>query len=90
MKFSELTQDRLPEVTGLFIEAFNAPPWNDNWTKETAEKRLKQQFSSPDDYGLICEIDGQIACMVIGKEEQYCDDRHFMIQEFCTRVDLHG
>ncbi|WNY23618.1 Acetyltransferase YpeA [Methanimicrococcus hongohii] len=90
MKFSEFTFNRIPEVSDIFIEAFNAPPWNDNWTKETAEKRLKQQLSSPYDYGLICEIDGKIAGMIIGKEEQYCDEIHFTIKEFCTSIDFRG
>ena len=26
----------------LFIKVFNEPPWNDNWTVETAKKRLKE------------------------------------------------
>ncbi|MDR0767684.1 MAG: GNAT family N-acetyltransferase [Methanosarcinales archaeon] len=85
-----MTQDRISDVTDLFIAAFNAPPWNDTWTRETAELRLKQQLSSPYDYGLICEIDGDIVGMVIGHEEQYCDEIHFTIREFCTRVDLRG
>ncbi len=26
----------------LFIRIFNSPPWNDNWTVETVDKRLKE------------------------------------------------
>ncbi|WNY28972.1 Acetyltransferase YpeA [Methanimicrococcus stummii] len=87
MKFSEFKPEHIPEVSDLFIKAFNAPPWNDTWTSETAAKRLAQQTSSPYTYGLICEIDGQIAGMIVGNEEQYCDELCFEIREFCTSVD---
>ncbi|MDV0446106.1 Acetyltransferase YpeA [Methanimicrococcus sp. At1] len=90
MEFSEFTQDRIPDLTEMFIHAFNTPPWSDNWTHESVSKRLHQQTSSPYDYGLICEIDGNVAGLIIGNEEQYCDEIHFTIKEFCTGIDFRG
>ncbi len=90
MKFSEFTEDRIPDVTEMFIKAFNTPPWSDNWTEETVSKRLTQQISSPYDYGIIGEIDGKIAGMIVGNEEQYDNELHFTIKEFCTSVDCRG
>lgn len=90
MKFCDFTPDRIPDVTDMFIKAFNTPPWQDTWTEETVTKRLTQQISSPYDYGIIGEIDGKVAGMIIGNEEQYCDGIHFTIKEFCTGVDFRG
>ena len=40
-----LTAAHLPRACQMFMAAFNAPPWNDAWTEETAGRRLAQLLS---------------------------------------------
>lgn len=58
--------------------------------KRAVTKRLTQQISSPYDYGIIGELDGKIAGMILGNEEQYDHEIHFTVKEFCTSVDCRG
>ncbi|HEY5561668.1 MAG TPA: hypothetical protein VIK72_07925 [Clostridiaceae bacterium] len=36
-----IKDEHILEATSLYIKVFNSEPWNDNWTLETAYKRLK-------------------------------------------------
>lgn len=36
----------------MYIETFNSPPWNDEWTIENASKRLHQMIHCEDFYGI--------------------------------------
>lgn len=40
MNYREIHIEDIKELVEIYIEAFNAPPWNDKWTIETASKRL--------------------------------------------------
>lgn len=67
----------------LFCRAFNAAPWNDQWTSETAQKRLNQFMDTSTSYGLLMEEDGELIAFILGQHEQYYDGPRFCIQEFC-------
>ena len=41
MEYRQLTADHIPEVADFFVQAFSAPPWSEQWTIETASKRLQ-------------------------------------------------
>ena len=44
LTFTEITPQDIKELAQLFIETFNSSPWNEQWTTETAEKRLSQMI----------------------------------------------
>jgi len=50
----------LDELAQLYVETFNAEPWNDEWTFETARKRLQQLLHSEDSFGLCVYQSGQL------------------------------
>ena len=37
----KIVPEMLDELTALFVDTFNAPPWNDEWKTETARTRLR-------------------------------------------------
>ena len=39
------------DVAALYMASFNAPPWNEHWTLETASQRLRQMLQRPSAYG---------------------------------------
>lgn len=90
MTFSNLTKEDIPDISKIFMNAFNAPPWNDQWTLKTAQKRLYQMFVTEEDFGLIYETDGKNAAFILGREEQYCNEKWFTIKEFCTDPQFQG
>lgn len=90
MEYINFTQDKIPEVVDLFMQAFNNSSWGDSWTPETVTKRLMQMTGRPCDDGLICKKDGKPVGLILGTEEQYDKEIHFTIKEFCTHPDFKG
>ena len=73
----------------LYIQAFNAPPWNDRWTVAAATKRLKDLFHTPGFIGLVAE-QGQAVGMVLGHIEQWFDGPVFYLREICVEPSRQG
>lgn len=40
LHYEEITLEYLDELAELYVETFNSEPWNDEWTVDTAKKRL--------------------------------------------------
>ena len=45
MEFYEMKESMVLELANMFMNAFNAPPWNDKWTEETAGRRIRQMIT---------------------------------------------
>ena len=71
MQFKQIELSDLNVLVKMYIETFNAGPWNDEWTVETASRRLTQMIKCPDSYGLLAYVDNVPAGMILGAEEQY-------------------
>lgn len=74
----------------MFIEVFNKEPWNDNWTTETASKRLNQFINVETFDGLSLWNDGNLVGVIMGRSEQYYDGVYFQIQEFYVDNNVQG
>lgn len=86
---SLLEKDDLKECAGLFIETFNASPWNENWSKEAALERLENFYDQKRSFGLKVVSAGgaQAAALtgfLIGVVESYSDKSSFYLQEMCV------
>lgn len=90
MQFKEIELSDLDILVAMFIETFNAEPWNDQWTVETASRRLTQMINCPDSYGLLAYVDNIPAGLILGAEEQYYNGLMFTIKEFCINNQLRG
>ena len=90
LTYKEIEREDLPLLAAMYVETFNAPPWNDAWTEETAGKRLRQMAESETFYG-ICAFEENVLCgMVLGVSEQFYDGVLFEIKEFCVRNASRG
>lgn len=90
MEYYEITNKDIEEVSKMYVECFNAEPWNDKWTEEIASKRLLRMLNYDGTYGVLCHEDGNILGMILGHEEYYYDGINFEIKEFCIRKDIQG
>ncbi|WP_294405806.1 GNAT family N-acetyltransferase [uncultured Clostridium sp.] len=86
----EINSRNIEEITELYMDAFNNPPWNDKWTYETAGRRLQDIINTPGYIGMSYYIDGVPQGMIMGRCEQYYDGKYFQILEFCIRSSAQG
>lgn len=90
LAYRKITLENINEMADLFVESFNASPWNEKWTKETASKRLHQMINVEDFYGLCAYEENEICGMILGRMEQYYDGMVFQIKEFCIKNTKRG
>lgn len=80
----------LRECAKLYVNVFNAEPWNDKWTTETAYKRLHDIYASPGFVGIKYIEEGIIKGAVFGNCEQWYEGMHFNIKEMFVTNELQG
>lgn len=85
MRFEEINKTKIGELAQMYVETFNAPPWNDKWTIETASKRIQQMINCEDSYGLVAYDKEELCGMILGSEEQFFDGKMFNLKEFCVK-----
>ena len=90
LNYKEIELNDLSEMAALYVETFNAAPWNDQWTMETARKRLHQMISTEDSYGLCAYADGLLCGAILGGMEQFYNGVMFDVKEFWVKNSMRG
>jgi aminoglycoside 6'-N-acetyltransferase I len=82
-------QDYFDECAHLLVSTFNAEPWNDQWTLDTAKQELTWTTKVPGFVGLV-SLDEEVLAFATGYRES--DDRRevFYLKTFCVRPDAQG
>jgi aminoglycoside 6'-N-acetyltransferase I len=87
MKIRRLLSADIPTCATLFSAVFSNPPWNENWTTETAQRRLADCAATPNFIGVLAEDEQGPAGFAVGYLQHYMDERHYFLLELC--VDTH-
>jgi aminoglycoside 6'-N-acetyltransferase I len=74
----------LPHLEDLFLTCFNAPPWNDGWSREAVHERLGDLLAARHSRGLIAFMGSDVVGMLIGQMERWVDAYHFNLIEMCV------
>lgn len=82
-------RDHLEECATLLVATFNAEPWNDEWTLDTAKRELTWTMGVPGFVGLV-SLDEGVVAFATGYREP--DDRRevFYLKTFCVKPDAQG
>ncbi len=76
----------------LFCEVFSNPPWNEDWTMETAHRRLADCAATPHFVGVLAEDGNDVAGFAFGNLQHYMHEQHYYLLELCvdTRRQRQG
>lgn len=85
---TEVKNEHILKCSELYIKVFNAEPWNDKWTIETAYKRLNDIYIAPNFEGVIYKEDGKIKGGIFGNFEQFYEGIHYNLREMFIDNDL--
>ena len=91
MTFKTISKEHINCLAPIYVETYNRPPWNDNWTVTLATEKLDELINCCDSFGLIC-IDNQdnIIGAIIGDSETYYNCRQFFIKDFFVTPTWQG
>ena len=51
-----MKKERIADYAELYMSVFNAPPWNDSWSSETAHRRVSEMISTDTFIGITIII----------------------------------
>jgi aminoglycoside 6'-N-acetyltransferase I len=77
----------LLDCVSVFLKVYNAPPFEDNWSEESAGLRLAELWSTPGCLGFVAEEDHRVLGFVIGHVEHWFNGKRFRIAEICVRPE---
>jgi aminoglycoside 6'-N-acetyltransferase I len=88
-RIEPLTVDHLDECASLAVATFNAEPWNNEWTFDTAKRELAWTMGVPGFAGLV-SLDGGMVAFATGYRE--LDDRRevFFLRTLCVGPEAQG
>ena len=85
-----LKDAHLKSCTELYIKVFNAEPWKDEWTTESAYNRLTDILTSPNFIGVYYEEDKEIKAAIFGNCEHWFEGMHYNLKEMFVSAELQG
>lgn len=85
-----ISEEHLIECAGLYVRVFNSEPWNDQWTVESAHKRLRDIYLSPGFTGVLFLKDGRVKAAIMVNCEEWFEGRHFNLREMFVETELQG
>lgn len=90
ISFFEFEEKYLEECTNLYVDTFNAPPWNDHWDYDSVYNRLKDIYQTPGFLGLIAYEEEKIIAAVLGNMEHWYEGKMYNLKEMFVQKDLRG
>jgi aminoglycoside 6'-N-acetyltransferase I len=77
-----ITVDNIDDCIEAFITAYNASPWNCNWTPDKAKQYMAEYMSTPHFTGFLLYDDGQVVGATLAHKKTWWTNRQLFIDEF--------
>lgn len=90
MEIRKISKSDLEELAKLMVSIYNAPPWNDKWTVETALESLTDISDFPKFFGNVIVDEEKIVGAIIGHIRRYSTESTFYIDEFFISEEYRG
>jgi GNAT superfamily N-acetyltransferase len=78
----------LPACVSLYVNGFNAPPWNESWRATDAAQRLGDFMATPRPTAWVSRTPmASFSGFALGHLERSGTEDHFLLKEMCVRSD---
>lgn len=81
MEIKQINQKDIPTLAVAMTAAYSEEPWNENWTQEKAERRIRAVLGNFEAIGLAAFEDGKIIGAVLGYVDPYAEEDFFFVSE---------
>ena len=90
MKITKLNETHLRRCSLIYIETFNAEPWNDKWDEISSYNRLYEIYRTPGFVGLVALEDDKVLGAVLGSLETWFEGYMYNLKEMFVDKNLKG
>ena len=81
MEYLPIEQQHLPGLAQAMMAAYAKAPWNENWTEERAQRRIRAILSNFQSAGMAAVMDGRVIGGVLGYVDPYAEEDFFFVSE---------
>lgn len=81
MEIKQINQKDITTLAVAMASAYSEEPWNENWTLEKAERRIRAILGNFEAMGLAAFEDGKIIGAVLGYVDPYAEEDFFFVSE---------
>lgn len=81
MEIKQINQNDIPTLAVAMTAAYSEEPWNEKWTLEKAERRIRAVLGNFEAMGLAAFDDGKIIGAVLGYVDPYAEEDFFFVSE---------
>ena len=82
MEIKQINQNDIAGLAEAMAAAYSEEPWDEKWSQEKAERRIRAILGNFEAMGLAAFEDGKIIGAILGYVDPYAEEDFFFVSEF--------